>query len=143
MRASFQSFIGVGVFGASGALLRAGASAWFPAYGFPWSTFAVNVVGAFALGWLAVYASRRQKERCLLFCGTGFLGGLTTYSTMSAEAWADMMNQKAVLGVFYLLLSAAIGLMSVALGRTIAERVLPPLDDATLSDGRRKGEQGR
>ncbi|QEC46102.1 fluoride efflux transporter CrcB [Baekduia soli] len=55
--------------------------------GWPWATFLVNVAGAFVLG----YATTRLQERLPLssyrrpLVGTGFCGGLTTFSTMQLE----------------------------------------------------------
>ncbi len=75
--------------GAVGALARvaltklpvAGAPAW------PWITLAINVAGAFALG----YFVTRLQERLPLstyrrpLLGTGLCGALTTFSTMQIE----------------------------------------------------------
>ena len=52
----------------------------------PTSTFAVNVVGSFALGVLAILAIKQgYSEEILLFFGTGLLGSFTTMSTFSVE----------------------------------------------------------
>lgn len=80
----------VAVGGACGAVVRYGVSfalgrAW-PA--FPWGTLAVNVVGSFLLGLLM---GATASGRFLLdpawrsFLGIGFLGALTTFSTLSYE----------------------------------------------------------
>ncbi|HEX2212279.1 MAG TPA: fluoride efflux transporter CrcB [Mycobacterium sp.] len=49
----------------------------------PWSTFAVNIVGAFLLGFVAARLPESSLRRPLL--GTGLCGGLTTFSTMQVE----------------------------------------------------------
>jgi len=56
----------------------------------PWSTFAVNLAGAFLLGWLLEAVARRGPEtprlrRVRLFFGTGMLGGFTTYSSLALD----------------------------------------------------------
>ncbi|WP_374108545.1 CrcB family protein [Isoptericola sp. S6320L] len=82
----------VAVGGAVGSCLRYAVSLALPAEpgGWPWATFAVNVVGAFALGWLlealAVHGRETDRLRRLrLFGGTGVLGGFTTYSSLALD----------------------------------------------------------
>ncbi|MGZ4531419.1 MAG: fluoride efflux transporter CrcB, partial [Mycobacteriaceae bacterium] len=75
--------------GALGALARAALSSLTlddPAR-WPWPTFTVNIVGAFLLGYFTTRLLERlpvsSYRRPLL--GTGFCGGLTTFSTMQVE----------------------------------------------------------
>ena len=53
---------------------------------FPWGTFAVNMAGSFVLGFL-LGAQRHLGLPPALFAllGTGFCGGLTTFSTFGYE----------------------------------------------------------
>ena len=53
---------------------------------FPWGTFAVNMAGSFVLGFL-LGAQRHLGLPPVLFAllGTGFCGGLTTFSTFGYE----------------------------------------------------------
>ncbi|WP_273131008.1 fluoride efflux transporter FluC [Bacillus weihaiensis] len=48
----------------------------------PLSTFIVNIVGSFILGYVSTYSKNTQLK---LFMGTGFCGGFTTMSTFSLE----------------------------------------------------------
>ena len=64
------------------------ASRW-PA-GFPLSTFAINICGAFLLGVLLELLSHAGLDRgwrrmIRLLVGTGFLGGFTTYSALATD----------------------------------------------------------
>ena len=89
MQVSFSGFIAVGGGAATGAWLR-----WwlgmllnpiFPTL--PLGTLAANLVGGWlmglAMGFLSHYESLSPELRLLLT--TGFLGGLTTFSSFSAE----------------------------------------------------------
>lgn len=52
--------------------------------GVPWGTLLANLIGALLIGMLLVQAPRWPLEWRLLLI-TGFLGGLTTFSSFSAE----------------------------------------------------------
>ena len=79
----------VGTGAALGALLRWQLSAWLnPLHsGVPPGTLAANLIGGYLVGvavaWFAQHPDISPAWR--LFAITGFLGGLTTFSTFSAE----------------------------------------------------------
>ena len=64
----------------------------------PWATFLVNIVGAFALGYLSTRLPERLPvsayRRPLL--GTGFCGALTTFSTMQLELLRMLGRRRAL-----------------------------------------------
>lgn len=84
------AFIAVGVGAALGAWLRWGLGLWLNSAqaALPWGTVAANLGGGFligiALGYFALNDGLPVAWR--LFAMTGFLGGLTTFSTFSAES---------------------------------------------------------
>jgi CrcB protein len=88
-RATLLAAIGAG--GAIGAAARYGTALAIPPRldAYPYATFLVNVVGAVILGaiaalpaaWLAAHQLTRPA------IGTGFCGGLTTFSTMSLDIY--------------------------------------------------------
>lgn len=88
MSASAIAAVGVGA--AVGAWLRWALGGWlnpvFPTL--PLGTLAANVVGGYLVGFAVAFfaenASVPAEIRLLII--TGFLGGLTTFSTFSAEA---------------------------------------------------------
>ncbi|HEV3105806.1 MAG TPA: fluoride efflux transporter CrcB [Trinickia sp.] len=85
-------FIGAGL----GALLRwvlsLGLNAVFPTV--PLGTLASNLIGAYLIGFAAVYFAAKAglPPEWRLFVITGFMGGLTTFSTFSIEV-VTLMTQ--------------------------------------------------
>ena len=82
-------FAAVGAGAAFGAWLRWGLSAWLNARvpSFPLGTLASNLIGGYLVGFAVAYFLVRHdlSPEWRLFVITGFLGGLTTFSTFSAE----------------------------------------------------------
>ncbi|MEO8486269.1 MAG: fluoride efflux transporter CrcB [Betaproteobacteria bacterium] len=89
-------FAAVGIGAALGAWLRWGLATWLnprvPA--FPLGTLAANLVGAYVVGFALAYFLARHSlaPEARLFVVTGFLGGLTTFSTFSAEVVELMLR---------------------------------------------------
>jgi CrcB protein len=73
---------------AVGALARWGAGLWLNARwaGFPLGTLFVNAVGGLLIGVALAWFERSPNEMLRLLVVTGFLGGLTTFSSFSAES---------------------------------------------------------
>ncbi len=90
------NFLVVAVGAATGAWLRWSLSWWLNAASWPWGTFMVNLAGGYLVGLVLalvlVHPEWPSWVRLLLV--TGFLGGLTTFSTFSAEMVA-MLEQGA------------------------------------------------
>ena len=113
--------------GAVGAVGRAGLvqAAPPPAGGWPWVTFAVNVLGAFLLG----YFVTRLQERLPLsayrrpLLGTGFCGALTTFSTMQLELLQMLDAHRVGLACAYAAASLVAGYAAVALASATVRRV--------------------
>jgi CrcB protein len=112
--------------GCAGALSRAGLEA-FPhgPSSWPWPTFAVNIVGAFMLGYFATRLQERlpltRYRRPLL--GTGFCGALTTFSTMQVELLEMVDDRHYALAAGYAGASIAAGFAAVAAATSIVRRV--------------------
>jgi fluoride exporter len=83
--------MGVGASGAMGAMSRYLIVEWMARWWrkpFPVAILLINVTGAFVLGLLTTaFASPTQLDLRLLL-GVGFLGGYTTFSTLSYETFA-------------------------------------------------------
>lgn len=91
----------------------------------PWPTFAVNIIGAFALGYFTTRLLERLPvsgyRRPLL--GTGLCGALTTFSTMQVEVLRMIEVGRYGLMVGYLSASLALGLLMVHLATALVRRV--------------------
>lgn len=92
----------VAVGGAVGAVARygvgIGAARWL-GLAFPWGTLAVNVIGGFAMGWLAARVGPEQ-EALRLALGVGVLGGFTTFSAFSLETVRLMEHQPGLAALY-------------------------------------------
>lgn len=86
------SFVWVAIGGAAGSCLRYWMALWLApiavTHGFPWATFAVNVLGSLGLGLIFVLAEDRSwfGADLRLLLGTGVMGGFTTYSAFNLES---------------------------------------------------------
>ena len=89
MSALANGFVSVGLGAAIGAWARWGLSVWLNPrlIFFPLGTFVANAVGGFLVGVALAYFVKHPElsPAWRLFAVTGFLGGLTTFSTFSAE----------------------------------------------------------
>ena len=81
---------------------------------FPLATLLINVTGAFALGLLTTAASASAETRLLL--GTGFLGGYTTFSTLSYDGHSLFRSGQTRAAWLNTLGSVALGVVAAALG---------------------------
>lgn len=88
---------------------------------FPFGTLLVNLLGGFAIGFLLALAQSAAwldtNVRALLI--TGLLGGLTTFSTFSAESIALLTGPQPCLGIFNIAANLCGALLAVLLGRTL------------------------
>lgn len=102
--------------GAAGAVLRWLLGELLPdSAGFPWTTFAINVTGAFALALLPAAAVVRARPHLALLLGPGLLGGFTTLSAYAEESRALLADGATGLAGAYLLGTFAACLSAVAL----------------------------
>ena len=84
---------------------------------FPWGTFTVNITGSMILGVLTALAVRGGLGPVwLLLLGTGFCGGLTTFSTFGYETLG--LAEDGVVGAALLNVvgSIVVGLIAAACG---------------------------
>ena len=90
-------WLAVGGGAAIGAWTRWGLGLAFNASLFPLGTLIANLVGGFLIGVaMAYFMVTPHQNELRLFVMTGFLGGLTTFSAFSAEAFHYLHKQEYV-----------------------------------------------
>jgi len=120
-------FVAIAVGAALGAWLRWLLSLWLNRHAdaIPWGTFAANMVGGYLIGLVAgvVAAHPECPPFWRLFIITGFLGGLTTFSTFSAETVAFLEEGRLAMAATYSGVSLAGSLALTLLGLYTARAI--------------------
>ncbi len=113
--------------GAIGAALRYGLSRALPVNvgGWPWPTFAVNLLGGLAMGLLAAWLVRGDgaAEPLRLFLGVGVLGGFTTFSAFSLEMAEMVQRGQGMMAAAYAAVSVILALGAVFAGMMLARTI--------------------
>lgn len=118
----------VAVFGAAGAISRYALDGWISdmTHGqFPWGTFVINLLGAFALGVVVALTTERLllSPNWRVALGIGFLGSFTTFSTYAYESVKLAEDGAVGLALVNSVGMVALGLLAavlgLALGRTL------------------------
>ena len=114
--------------GAAGAVARYLLGGWtLRAFGpgWPYGTFAANIIGGFLMGvlvsWLA-FRGGAEQERLRILLGVGVLGGFTTFSAYSLEL-ARMLETRAYgQATFYAVSSVTLSVAALFAGLILARR---------------------
>jgi fluoride exporter len=118
--------------GAVGALSRVGLSQAFPPNpgSWPWVTFAINLLGTFALGFFVTYLQRHRPLSTLHhpLLATGLCGTFTTFSTMQLEVLRMIDRHHDGLALAYLASSVAGGYLLVSLATAMVRRAEVPAE---------------
>ena len=88
--------------------------------GFPWGTFAVNILGSLAMGliagWLTMRAGFAWSQHTRLFLMTGILGGFTTFSAFSLDAALIWERGEHGLAALYVVASVVLAILGLFAG---------------------------
>lgn len=87
-------------------------------------TFAVNLLGCFLIGLafgFVLTKSEAFSPILRMFIITGFLGGLTTFSTFSFEIFEFIKSGNILYALLYLTASCVLGLIFVYIGYSLAQ----------------------
>jgi CrcB protein len=113
-------FVAIAVGAACGAWLRWLLGLWLNRHAdaLPWGTFAANMLGGYLIGLVVgvVAAHPEWPPFWRLLIVTGFLGGLTTFSTFSAETVAFLEEGRLAMAAMYSGVSLAGSLALTLLG---------------------------
>lgn len=118
----WQIAIGVGLMGALGAGARYLIVEWVARWwrgSVPVATLIINLTGAFALGVATTALATPAGLAGRLLIGAGFLGGYTTFSTLSFETLA--LARRGETGYAWLNVGASLagGMLAAALGMAL------------------------
>jgi fluoride exporter len=141
-----RRLLAIALGGALGTLARYGMDRAVvgPPFGFPWATFAVNVVGSFLLGVIVTVITGRWPTTRFArpFAAIGFCGGFTTFSTLMVEVAQRGQHGRALLAAGYLVITLVAGFLAVLGGITVARARLTPLPAAGIPDPDDIGDLG-
>ncbi len=116
-------FLGAGLggvlrHGVNFAAVRLGSS-------FPWGTLGINVLGSVLMGVVTGwFALRGGPPQARLFLATGMLGGFTTFSTFSLEAFTLIERGDWGAALAYVVISVLAGIGGLALALLLMRQVL-------------------
>ena len=102
---------GVGV-----ALVRSGA--------FPIGVLAVNIIGSFLMGLIVVYLGQKMLSHLNPFLMTGILGGFTTFSAFSLEAYTLFERGEVGQAAIYVIASVVLSIAALIAGIFIMRGLL-------------------
>jgi fluoride exporter len=111
--------------GVLGALARVGLAQATPHApgGWPWGTFAVNMIGALLLGYFfARLGDHPEDSLAHPFLTTGICGTLTTFSTMQLELFEMVDGGRLAVATAYLGVTLAAGFLFVRAGIALERR---------------------
>lgn len=120
----------VAVGGAAGTLLRLAVARALPSgnAAFPWDTLLVNLFGSLLIGFIVVTAVERLAPSRYFrpLIGTGFCGGLTTFSTFAVEIILLIRAGRIGMAALYALVSLVAGIGLARGGMLLAYAIWNP-----------------
>ena len=123
-----MQWLAIGLGAAIGACLRGWLARFNPLHHWiPLGTLGANVLGGLLIGLALVWFERVGSDlspNVRLFVITGFLGGLTTFSTFSAEVFTFIHNGKLLAGLGLIGLHVGLTLLATAIGFYLFKLIL-------------------
>jgi CrcB protein len=122
----FITTLSVALGGAIGATLRFLAGAFVIRVwgeGFPVAIITVNVIGSFLMGVFVVWSFQKGMTHLNPFVMTGVLGGFTTFSAFSLEAFTLFEKGQAGAALVYVAISVFVSIAALAAGIVLARGI--------------------
>ena len=123
-----MQWLAIGLGAAIGACLRGWLARFNPLHHWiPLGTLGANVLGGLLIGLALVWFERvgsGLSPNIRLFVITGFLGGLTTFSTFSAEVFTFIHNGRLLAGLGLIGLHVGLTLLATAIGFYLFKLIL-------------------
>ncbi len=110
--------------GAIGAVARFGLGVVLVRPGFPLGVMTANVLGGFLMGLAVVYLGQRGLSQWTPFVMTGVLGGFTTFSAFSLEAYTLFERGAVGQAAVYVLVSVAASIAALIAGVWLMRSIL-------------------
>ncbi len=108
--AALRFLMGVGILKATGP-------------GFPLGVLSVNILGSFAMGFFVVFAAKTSNTHLSPFVMTGILGGFTTFSAFSLEAYTLFERGQTAAAASYVGASVVLSIAGLIAGVFIARGI--------------------
>ncbi|MEN9017239.1 MAG: fluoride efflux transporter CrcB [Hellea sp.] len=124
-----NSILYVALGGALGASARYSLSLFISKFyvsDYPLGTITANILGSFFMGILVGWLSSKVNDvsNLMLFLGVGLLGGFTTFSAFSLEAFTMYEKKDYGLLISYISSSVLFSLVALIIGLILARKVL-------------------
>jgi len=112
-----RSFFIIGLSGFLGAVFRYEISLLLKHYTFPWSTFAVNMLGCFLIGVAATKLS--SGSNLYLLFAVGFLSSFTTFATFGLDSLKLLQTQNFYYLALNIVAQVLLGILLVFFGTKV------------------------
>ncbi len=121
----WKSLLFVFLGGGLGSVLRFMVSVWMNTDQIKWiPTLTVNILGCLLLGSVLALNDKSQlQESFFLLLAVGFCGGLTTFSTFSAELYFLLKQAAYIQALLYFMLSSLLGVTSILISYQLVKSI--------------------
>lgn len=116
-----MSYLWVAIGGALGSFLRFLINQQFA---FPYGTMLINIFGSFVMGVAFVTLSTRTPSDTSLFVMAGVLGGFTTFSAFSLDAFKLWQEGHTLFTILYIVSSVVFSILVLIFGMMLARATL-------------------